>query len=188
MLRFDEPLPRRPQRVVVAGVSGVGKTTFAQRIASSAGVPHTEIDALYHGPEWTPRSEFLADVYALTAQPEWVTEWQYRAARPILAAHADLAVWLDFPFLTTTLPRVLRRTVRRRAGREVLWNGNVEPPLLTFFTSREHIVRWAWSTRNKYREQIPPLESHYPGLTVVRLRNQRQADAWLHGPLATSML
>ncbi len=36
-----------------------------------------EIDALFHGPAWTPRATFAAEVDAFSAEPEWVTEWQY---------------------------------------------------------------------------------------------------------------
>ncbi len=183
MLRFDDPLPRRPERVLIAGVAGTGKTSLAARVAEALGIPHTEIDALYHGPDWVPRPEFLEDVHFLANAESWVTEWQYATARPILAARADVVVWLDLPFLTVTLPRVVRRTIRRRARREVLWNGNVEPPLRTFFTDREHIVRWAWSTRSKYRVKVPALEPEYPHLTVVRLRSQRQVDSWLRDQL-----
>ena len=186
MLRFDDPLPIQPQRILVAGVSGVGKTTLARQIGSTLGIGHTEIDALFHGPGWTPRPEFLDDVHALIAQDSWVTEWQYSPARPLLAARADLVVWLDFPFFTVTLPRVIRRTIRRRTRRDELWNGNVEPPFHTFFTDPEHIVRWAWSTRNNYRERMPTLQSAPPDLTIVRLRSPRQADAWLTNALSRS--
>ncbi|WZH38889.1 MAG: AAA family ATPase [Microbacterium enclense] len=180
MLLATDPLPRRPRRVVVAGVSGVGKTTLAARIGEVLGIPHTEIDAMYHGPDWTPRPEFAADVRALVAREEWVTEWQYSAARPLLTVRADLLVWLDLPFATVTLPRVVARTVRRRVRRQPLWNGNVEPPLHTFFTDPEHIVRWSISTRNIYRERIPPLDAELP---IVRLRTAREAERWLAGPL-----
>lgn len=188
VLRFDDPLPHRPRRVVVAGVSGTGKTTLAARIGSVVSAPHIEIDALFHGPGWVPREEFLDDVRAFVATERWITEWQYKTARPILTEHADLVVWLDLPFATVTLPRVVRRTVRRRARREVLWNGNVEPPLRTIFTDREHIVRWAILTRNKYRAQVPELERMRPGLPIVRLRTQREVDAWLAGPLRRTAL
>lgn len=65
-MRFhNDPLPHPPKRVIVAGVSGVGKTTLSRRIAVITGGPHTEIDAIFHGPGWTPRPEFLADVRSL---------------------------------------------------------------------------------------------------------------------------
>ena len=187
VLRYDDPLPRRPRRIVIAGVSGTGKTTLAQRIAPIAGTPHTEIDGLYHGRDWVPRAQFLDDVRALVARDAWTTEWQYADARPILAENADLLVWLDLPFLTTTLPRVIRRTMRRRIRREELWNGNIEQPLRTFFSDPEHIVRWAIRTRNKYRDRMPRLEARWPHLAVVRLRSTREVDAWLAGPLAAAL-
>ncbi len=183
MLGYDEPLPARPRRVLVAGVSGAGKTTFAARVEEVAGLPHTEIDALFHGPAWTPRDEFVSDVEALIAGDRWVTEWQYSPVRERLADRAELLIWLDLPFTTVVLPRVIRRTLRRRLRREKLWNGNVEPPLHTFLTDREHIVRWSVSTRNVYRERIPALEARHPHLRIVRLRSADEADHWIAGPL-----
>jgi adenylate kinase family enzyme len=186
MLGPLDPLPFRPRRVLIAGVSGTGKTTLAARVADVLEAPHTEIDALYHGPDWTPREEFLRDVDALVHTDRWTTEWQYSSARATLAENADLLVWLDLPFFTVTLPRVVRRTVRRRLRGEVLWNGNVEPPLRTFFTQREHIVRWAFVTRHAYRARIPRLRDDHPHLTVVRLTSARDIDTWMSGPLARS--
>lgn len=183
MLCADDPLPSRPRRITVAGVSGSGKTTLAARIAEASGLTHTEIDALYHGPQWTPRTEFVDDVKALAATDDWVTEWQYSAVRELLARRAEVLVWLDYPFWTVTLPRVIRRTLRRRLRREVLWNGNVEPPLHTFFTDRTHIVRWSYSIRHKYRERVPAVAETHPDLIIVRLRHPRDADRWLAGPL-----
>jgi adenylate kinase family enzyme len=179
----DDPLPRRPRRVIVAGVSGCGKTTLAARIALLTGGAHTEIDGLYHGAGWTPRPEFLDDVTAFTALDSWTTEWQYSPARPLLADRADLMVWMDLPFLRVTLPRVIHRTLRRRRLQEQLWNGNVEPPLRTIFTDPEHIIRWAITTRNKYRERVPRLEADHPHLVVVRLRTTAEIERWMSGPL-----
>ncbi|MFE4543390.1 AAA family ATPase [Arthrobacter sp. NPDC056727] len=187
MLTYKEPLPRRPFRVVVAGVSGTGKTTLAGRIAVIIGAPHIEIDALYHGPNWVPRESFLDDVRSMVAQDSWTTEWQYRAARPLVTERADLVVWLDLPFWTTTLPRLVRRTLRRRLRREILWNGNTEPPLRTFFTDPDNIVRWAISTHFKYRAKILALETAAPHVTVVRLRSQREVERWLAGPLRCAL-
>lgn len=167
-------------------MSGVGKTTLARRVAQVASVAHTEIDALFHGPDWTRRSEFLDDVRDLVGRDSWVTEWQYADARPLLADRADLLVWLDLPFWTTTFPRVVRRTVRRRLRREEMWNGNIEPPFRTVLTDPEHIVRWSVATRHKYRERIPRLDVDRD-LTVVRLRATVEVERWVDGPLADAV-
>lgn len=186
MLSARDPLPHRPRRVVVAGVSGTGKTTLAGRVSTALGVPHTEIDALFHGPGWVPRPAFDDDVAALVAQPGWVTEWQYGTARGVLADRADLLVWLDLPF-RVTLARVVRRTVTRRLRRQVLWNGNREAPLHRFLLDREHVVRWAISTRRKYAELVPAAATARPHLVVVRLRSTPEVEAWLAGPLADAV-
>lgn len=178
MLTATDPLPHRPRRVTVAGVSGSGKSTLARRIAEILDLPYIEIDGLFHGPGWTPRAEFVADVDAFSSAPGWVTEWQYDAARPVLAERADLLVWLDPPY-PIVLQRVVRRTLRRRLRHEVLWHGNQEPPLRTFFTNDEHIVRWSISTRHLYDERIPVVAAQRPDLTIVRVGSTREVDRWL---------
>jgi adenylate kinase family enzyme len=179
MLRADDPVPRPlPRRILVAGVSGAGKTTLARRISERLDVPHTEIDGLFHGADWTPRPEFTADVRRLAAGAEWVTEWQYDAARPQLAARAGLLVWLDLPY-PLVLARVVRRTVRRSLRSEVLWNGNVEPGMLHAILDRDGVIRWSVSTRRRYRELVPALEPLHPGLAIVRLRSPREVERWL---------
>ena len=166
------------RRILVAGRPGAGKSTLAMQIAEAAGLPYVELDALHHGPSWTPRPEFDHDVLALATSDGWVTEWQYPQARPVLAAHADLLVWLDLP-VRVTMTRLSRRTVSRVRHRTELWAGNTEPPLRTIFTEPNHIVRWAWRTRHDYRTLVPGARAANPGLALVHLRSQHEADAFL---------
>jgi adenylate kinase family enzyme len=162
----------------VAGTSGAGKSTLARRIAAASGLPYQEIDALFHGPAWEPRPTFAAEVDDFTRRPKWVTEWQYGAVQPMLAARADVLVWLDYSRLRV-MSRVIRRTVRRRVRREALWNGNLEAPLRTFFTDRDHVVRWAWRTHGERRALVEAAARDNPGLQVVRFRRPIHADRWV---------
>jgi adenylate kinase family enzyme len=182
VLTAVDPLPRTPRRILVAGTSGAGKTTLAKRVAEVAGVPHVEMDALHHGPGWTPRADFMADVAAFAAEPAWVTEWQYGAARPLLLDRADLLVWLDHP-RSTVMGRVVRRTLSRRLHRTRLWNGNIEPPLATILTDPDHIVRWAWRTHPGQAARARAAAAARQDLAVVRLTDQHGVDAWVGGPL-----
>ncbi len=164
------------RRILVAGRPGAGKSTLAVRIGAAAGLPYTELDALHHGPNWTARPTFDADVAALATSPAWVTEWQYPQARPVLAAHADVLVWLDLP-VRVTMWRLMRRTVHRVRHRTELWAGNAEPPLRTILTEPNHIIRWAWRTRHDLRGQIAQARQERPELGLVRLRSPADADA-----------
>lgn len=178
MLTADVPLTGMPQRITVAGGSGSGKTTLCNRIAELMGYPRVEIDSLHHGPRWTRRESFVADVDRYTSGPQWVIELQYREVRPLLLERADTLLWLDYP-TSVQMTRLMRRTLRRRLLRQELWNGNQEPPLRTFFTDEEHIMRWGWRTRNELKPIVPTVEDHFPSLTTVRLGHPREAGQWI---------
>ena len=178
LLGPDDPLPARPQRILVNGSVGAGKSTLARAIADRLRLPYTELDSLYHGPQWTPRPEFLEDVARAVAGERWVSEYQYRQAHPALLARADLMVWLDLP-RRVSMWRVVRRTLRRRIRREVLWNGNVEGPLWRIVRDPEHIIRWAWTSHPRSAQRIAWVLSERPELPVVRLRTAAGTARWL---------
>ena len=182
-LSWNDPLPVRPRRILVTGTSGAGKTTLARALATRLGVPHTDIDGLYHGPGWVPRAEFVAEATALAASAEWVTEWQYSVVRGVLLARADLLVWLDLT-RAAVMRQVVPRTLRRRLRSVEMWNGNLEPPLWTIFTRRDHILRWAWRTHPKTAARVRRVLASDDPPPVVRLRTRREVHAWLDGPVA----
>lgn len=176
------PLPHHPLRVLVAGNSGAGKTTLAQLIAEAMGgtTEHVEIDSLFHGPNWQPRSNFVEEVDAFSRATTWVTEWSYTSILgQLLADRADLMVWLDLPRWQVAL-QVLQRTLKRRVPRpQQLWNGNVEPPLRTFFTDPEHVARYAIVHHPQKRRKFLRMADNRPELTIVRLDSHRKAESWL---------
>lgn len=180
VLCATDPLPPA-RRILLRGASGSGKTTLGRELSRRTGIPYVELDALFHGPDWVPRAEFEADVRALAAASEWITEYGYELARPHLGPRAELLVWLDPP-RRRVMAQVVPRTVRRRLGRVELWNGNIEPPLRTVLTDPDHIVRWAWRTQPTAGEHVWALAAARPDLPVVRLRSRAEIRTWLDGP------
>jgi adenylate kinase family enzyme len=181
----DDPLPCRPRRILVAGTAGAGKSTLATALSHRLGVPYHELDALHHGPSWVPRPEFAADVAAFAATDRWVAEWQYSAVRPLLLARAEMLVWLDLNRWQVARG-LLPRTVVRRVRRVELWNGNVEPPLWTVFTDRDHLLRWAWRTHSRTTVRVREVLAMPDPPVVVRLRGRRDVRKWLAGPVRRS--
>lgn len=183
VLAAGDTLRHSPRRILVAGSSGAGKTSTAARLATVLEVRHTEIDGLFHGPGWTVLPSFHAEVERLCVQPSWITEWQYNSVRPLLGRHADTLLWLDYS-RSRVMRQLVRRTLRRRLTRQELWNGNVEPPLHTFFTDPDHVIRWSWRKHHERRAQVRELSLSRPDLQVVHVRSPRELDRWFAGSLA----
>ncbi|WP_431072212.1 AAA family ATPase [Microbacterium phyllosphaerae] len=189
MLSADDPLPRRPERVLIAGVTGSGKTTLARRAAEMWDLRHVEIDGLFHGENWTPRPSFIDDVRAFAAEDRWVTEWQYtsKGTDAILAPRAQLVIWLDYPYRVVRT-RLLRRTIGRSILRTRMWNDNVEKPIWRMFSGdpEENIIAWQTKTLHKWAERMPDVTGDHPHLTIVRLRHPRETERWLRAQAGAS--
>jgi adenylate kinase family enzyme len=169
-----------PRRVVVVGVSGSGKSTLARALSDRFGVPHVELDALYHQPNWTelPDDEFEAAVADATAGEEWVVDGNYSRSHPVVLPRATAVVWIDLPRGRATLA-VLGRTWRRVLTREPMWNGNRERWWTVL--QADHPIRWSWSSHPRVTERYTALfaDPELTGVTCVRLRSRREIATFL---------
>jgi adenylate kinase family enzyme len=168
------------QRIVVIGVSGSGKTTFAHQLALRLGYPHIEMDAVHWLPNWVemPTERFRDQIKTLASADAWVMDGNYSKVRDIVWARSDTIVWLDYP-LPVILSRLLRRTMRRVVTRETLWNGNREN--LQNHLKRDSVIVWALRTYPRYRRTYPMLfqQPEYSHLKVARLTTPNIAQLWL---------
>ncbi|MCU0284678.1 MAG: hypothetical protein MUD13_12435 [Candidatus Nanopelagicales bacterium] len=177
------------RRVVVVGSSGSGKTTLAGELAGRLGVPHVELDALHHGPGWTPvpAGEFRAAAHAALDDADatgggWVVCGNYAEVATGIRARADTVVWLDLP-RTVVMARILGRTAVRVVHRVELWNGNRESlrMVLALHDPERSIVRWAWGGVQRSRRQYLPVmaSTTWSDLRWHRLRTPAEVRAWL---------
>jgi len=179
MINGMTTLPAGTERVLVAGSTGAGKTTMARVLAGILGLPHVELDALVHGPGWTPRPEFVADVEAMLATGRWVTEYQYRVVKAPLLAAAQAVVWLDHPFLLVA-GRLISRSIARAITRRPFYNGNTERAAAWLRAS--HPLRIVFSRHfaaKRRRTQAELAEAAVRDVVVVRLRGVRAERRWL---------
>lgn len=176
------------RRVAVIGASGSGKTTVACLLARRLDVPHVELDALHHGPNWTEATAEGLRTSVLQVLggcgDGWVVDGNYqRKLGDLVVERADTIVWLDLP-----LPLILARLVRRTAGRIVrrteLWNGNRES-IRTALMTRDSLFAWTISSHRRHRREQPGRLARLDA-EVVHLRSPRAVREWLAVPLDLS--
>ena len=168
------------QRIVVLGVTGSGKTTFARALAARSGCPHIEMDALHWLPNWTekPTDDFRRDIAQAVSAECWVIDGNYSKVRDIAWNRAEAIIWLDYP-LPLILWRLLRRTISRIISREELWNGNRETVRNQF--RRDSLFVWAFQSYRKQQLTYPALfqQPEYQHIAFIRLTSPHATEDWL---------
>ena len=174
-----------PDRILVYGVTGSGKTTLAQKIGESTGLPwHSADDEIGWLPDWVerPREEQRAIAARIAASDRWVLDTAYGHWRDVVVPRAQLIVALDYP-RAVSLSRLLRRTLRRAITREPTCNGNRES--LRQALSSDSIVRWHFHSFSHKRERIAAWEGDPDSPPVLRLRSPRATEEWIRTTLAS---
>jgi adenylate kinase family enzyme len=179
------PIPNdaaAPQRIVVIGTTGSGKSTLAERLAAMLDARYVELDALFHGPNWTPAEPavFRARIAAAIETPRWTVAGNYRnLTEDILWPAADTIVWLDYAF-PRVMWRLFRRTIGRLRRKEELWNGNRESWRGQFLSS-ESLFNWArkshWRHRREWSVRLARPELAH--VRVHRFRSPRATESWV---------
>ncbi len=168
-------------RYVIIGTSGSGKSIFAKSLAQATGGQYIELDQLHWAPHWTerPDSEFARAVEEAIKGDAWVVDGNYAVVRPLVWPRATHVVWLNFS-RAVTFSRVIRRTLRRSLHGEVLWHGNRESFVRSFF-SKDSIILWSFATyrKNQIKYRAVRESGAFDHLQWHELRTPAEASRFL---------
>ena len=167
-----------PDRILVYGVTGAGKSTAALAIGARTGLPVTLVDELTWLPGWVPVEESVQRevIGEIVAGERWVLDSSYGDWLGFVLPRAQLVVGLDYP-RWLSLSRLVRRTVSGAITREPRCNGNVES--WRNMLSRRSIIRWHFQSFARKRERMRAWAAAPDGPEVLLLRHPRELEAWL---------
>lgn len=105
------------RRVLVDGMMGSGKSTFACALAARTGLPVIHLDLHYWKPGWARPShdEWQERQRALLAGEAWIIEGNYNETLPLRLERADTVVFLDTPWWLCA-SRAFVRGLRKPGG------------------------------------------------------------------------
>jgi hypothetical protein len=149
------PAPTQPipERVVVIGCAGSGKTTLAHALAARLGGRHIRRDALGDDEALGFATQVAAAVDA--AGSRWVFDGAPYNAEMVVYPHADTVVALDYP-RRVVLRRVLTRSLRLWLTRRT--DGAHTPSVPPWrWWSPTHPVGWAMRTHAARHGEIAEL-------------------------------
>lgn len=169
-----------PDRVLVYGVTGSGKSTAAVAIGARTGLPVTLVDELTWLPGWVPvdaavQREMVGEI---VAGERWVLDTAYGAHLDLVLPRAQVVVGLDYP-RWLSLARLVRRTVSRVITQEPMCNGNVETWRKVF--ARDSIIVWHFRSFARKRARMRAWAASPDGPEVLLFRRPRELEAWVAG-------
>lgn len=167
-----------PDRVLVYGVTGSGKSTAALAIGARTGHPVTLVDELTWLPGWVPvdgavQRDLISEV---VAGERWLLDSAYGAWLDLVLPHAELVVGLDYP-RWLSLGRLVRRTVSAAITKEPRCNGNVET--WRKVVARDSIIGWHFQSFARKRTRMRAWAASPDGPQVLLFRRPRELEAWI---------
>src|SRR5262249_6798609 len=163
------------QRVLVIGISGAGKSTFARQLAVSTRLPLIHLDTEFWQPGWkvTERAEWRAKVAKLAEREAWIMDGNYGASLDLRLPRADTLMWFDYPRLLCVW-RVLWRVATTY--------GRVRPDLAPRWPDQFDLEfqRFIWSFKPKSRPQIEAILAENGGnLSPIVFRRDPDVTVFL---------
>lgn len=162
-----------PKRVMIFGIPGSGKSTFAVKLSQRLRLPLFHLDKYFFIQGWQERdyNEFLSIQRELVEKEHWIIDGNVTKSFEIRFSRSDVVLYFRFNRLLC-LWRVFKRLICKNPQISDRAEGCSE-------NIRFRLIRYLWGFDNRIRKSIDILREKYPSVQFYELHNDREVKNWI---------
>lgn len=160
-------------RIMIFGLPGSGKSTFATHLAKRLEAPCYHLDKHFYVENWVERDhgEFLRLQQDFVDQPKWVIDGNSMQSLEVRFQKADSAIYFHFPVIIC-LWRILKRLFHKEWPIPDLPEGCSK-------SIRLKLLVYTLQYHRRYWETIKRLCKKYPHVKFYVFKSDKDADRFL---------
>jgi adenylate kinase family enzyme len=161
------------KKVMIFGIPGSGKSTFAVRLGALLHLPVFHLDRYFFIEDWKERNyeDFLQIQRRLVEQAEWIIDGNATKSLEMRFRHADVVLYFRFNRLLC-----LWRIFKRLAFKDHRISDRAEgcPESV-----RLRLISYLWGFDDRVKQTIQELRTRYPFTSFHEIRNQNELEIFL---------
>ena len=158
------------KRILILGISGTGKTRFANKLSKKLNLPVVNLDSIFWKEDWIEQDETIVEelIVIELGKDRWVIEGYIEPLSAERIEAADTVIFLDFPGYLALWGGTTRALKHSRTPRPEMPTGNVDKPGYKFLKSLYN------------REERPGIARAIKDCDkVIVLKNRKAANKYL---------
>lgn len=156
-----------PQRIMIIGRPGGGKSTFAIKLHKILTIPVFHLDKIFYTDHWAQQNyqTFLDMQQQWINHPAWIIDGNSTKSYELRYRMADICLYFNFPKYLCFW-RVFKRLFYKHPAIDDRAENCQE-------TIRWNLLEYMWGFEHRVTPQLNQLKIKYPAVQFIELRNNK---------------
>lgn len=171
-----------PQRIMIIGRPGSGKSTFSIKLQAILNIPLFHLDKYFFEQNWVQRNyqDFLNQQQYFVDKPQWIIDGNSTKSFELRYSQADLCLYFNFPRYLCYY-RTVKRLFHKHPAIDDRAHGCEE-------TIRWSLLQYMWGFEKRVQPILSALKSNYPTVKLIELRSDQDVIYFTENLLKVSDL
>ena len=163
--REEGCIQTKPQRIMIMGRSGSGKSTFSIKLQNILNIPLFHLDKYFFTTRWQQRDyqEFLSMQQSLVEKPCWIIDGNSTKSFEMRYSQADVCLYFNFPKWLCYY-RVFKRLFHKHSAIDDRAPGCYE-------TVTWSLLKYMWGFDARVQPILDMLKSKYPKVKFIEIKS-----------------